>query len=317
MSSSQLNEETVSININGLKLEGTLSTPTEQSTRQVVLLIAGSGPLDRNQNSTKIKLNIFNQLAAHLAQGGVASLRYDKRGCGNSQGDYDSSGHSELVSDALEWARFLKQSATFSETPLFILGHSEGSLIAPQVATKDTNIVGQILISPFLENFETLLGRQAKQSLTEIAKLPGFKGKVIRFFLWLSGDQIAKQRKLIRRIKDTSQPTIRIKSQTINAKWMRELMNTNAEQIHAAVTIPTLAIGGAKDVQCLPSDVDKLQRIVKGPIQTHIIDDLTHILRRDLKSPSTQHYSDLMVLPIDEELLGIISKWLQTQSSNA
>jgi len=82
-------EATVLINSDGLSLEGALTLPSADAsaTDQVVLLIASSGPLDRDQNSAKGKLNIFNQIAEHLAASGIASLRYDKRGCDNSEGD--------------------------------------------------------------------------------------------------------------------------------------------------------------------------------------------------------------------------------------
>jgi hypothetical protein len=83
--------------------------------------------------------------------------------------------------------------------------------------------------------------------LAEIAVLPGFKGKLIRFVLRLSGDQIAKQKKLIERIKKTSKTAIKIKKQVINAKWIREMVNLDARAIHASVNTNTLVIGGSKD----------------------------------------------------------------------
>ena len=90
-------EETVSINNGGVSLEGTLSLPASGESYQAVLLIASSGPIDRNQNTAQVQLNIFNAVATNLASAGIASIRYDKRGCGNSAGDYNSTGHSDLV----------------------------------------------------------------------------------------------------------------------------------------------------------------------------------------------------------------------------
>ena len=63
-------------------------------------MVHGSGPLDRNENVKKgSHLNLFNTLAHHLAGIGIASLRYDKRGCGESTGDYYAAGHSDLLAD--------------------------------------------------------------------------------------------------------------------------------------------------------------------------------------------------------------------------
>ena len=51
-------------------------------------MIHGSGPMDRNENMPGQSLNVFNTIAEHLAEKGIASLRYDKRGCGKSGGNY-------------------------------------------------------------------------------------------------------------------------------------------------------------------------------------------------------------------------------------
>lgn len=308
-----MTEETVSIDTGDAKLEGTLSLPKDTKPTQMVLMLGASNKQDRNQNSASVQLNIFNDIADHLALQGIASLRYDKRGCGNSGGNFDKAGHADLVADAIVCARFLQKHADLSDTPLFLLGHGEGTLIAPQVIAQSNGISGQILLSPFLENHASIIQRQAEKSLAEIAVLPGFKGKLIRFVLRLSGDQIAKQKKLIARIRKTSKSTIKIKKQVINAKWIREMVNLDPRTIHETVTTNTLLIGGSKDLQSLPGDVNELSGLLKGPVETHVIDDLTHILRRDPKEPSTQNYSDLLEESVDAQLLEITVQWLNSQ----
>lgn len=80
----------------GNRLCGSLCLPHEGSS-PLVLMIHGSGPLDRNENIEGLELNIFNAIAYELAAQGIASVRYDKRGCGQSEGDYYSAGYSDLV----------------------------------------------------------------------------------------------------------------------------------------------------------------------------------------------------------------------------
>lgn len=314
MDSSLVTETTVSIDTGDAILEGTLSLPTKMPPTHMVLLIAGSNEQDRNQNSANVQLNIFNDIADHLALHGIASLRYDKRGCGNSGGSFDTAGHKDLVADAIVCAHFLHNRADLRHTPLFLLGHGEGTLIAPQLIAQNNRIRGQILLSPYLENYATVIQRQAEKSLTEIAILPGFKGKLIRFALRVSGDQITKQKKLIERIKKTSKATIKIKKQVINAKWIREMINLNARSIHASVNTDTLIIGGSKDLHSLPGDVDELGTMLSGTVETHVINDLTYILRRDPQEPSTQHYSDLTEKPVDAEVLENITRWINQRS---
>lgn len=306
-------EETVTIQNDKVNLEGTLTTPDNEQPKMAVLLIADSGPLDRNQNSAKVQLNLFNTVAEHLALAGIASLRYDKRGCGNSTGNYDAAGHSDLVSDAGECLKFLRKHSAINGAPLLILGHGEGTLIAPQLIAQNDDINGQVLLSPYVENYASMIHRQAEKALGEISSLTGFKGKLIRFFLAVSGDQMVKQKKLIARIRKSSKSVIKIKKQVINAKWIREMVDLDAVVVHQLANVPTLAIGGEKDLQSLPGDIEKLKDVITGPLETHVIPDLTHILRTDSEEPSTQHYLQLSIQPVDSRVLETTTHWLLQQ----
>jgi len=324
MKDQQPNEQTISINSGKITLEGTLTLPdpdqnaTQNSTKvgQSVLLIQDSGPLDRNQNSVQIQQNVLSAIATELASNGVASVRFDKRGCGASEGNFDATGHSDLVADAQAWLDYLHHNSPLANTDTYVLGHGEGSIIAPQLLTANPFLKGQILISPFLENYEIIIRRQAENALKEINEMTGFKGRAIRFFLRLSGDQIAKQRKLIERIRGSKKDIIKIKKQVINAKWIREMVNLDASEIHTKVSAPTLIIGGEKDLQCRPEDVAELAKMLSGPVQSHLFPDLTHILRPDYEKPSTQHYLALSIQDVDPRVLGAISQWLKEQRSS-
>src|ERR1035437_1292123 len=101
----------------------------------VALLIAGSGPTDRDGNNLAMKNNSLKMLANELAKNGIASLRYDKRGIGNSK----TTGFNEAdirfdnyVNDAKEWVIYLKKVLKFNN--IVVIGHSEGSLIGMIVA---------------------------------------------------------------------------------------------------------------------------------------------------------------------------------------
>jgi len=308
-----LQEEALSVQSGDVLLEGLIARPENGEAEKLVLLIGGSGPLDRNQNSSSVQLNLFSELALHLAEQGFASFRYDKRGCGESTGDYDATGHSDLVADACACLEHLKNHDDFSSADIYVLGHSEGTLIAPQVVAKIPGIAGQILVMPYLEKFTSLIRRQAEQSLKEIKKVPGFRGMMIRFFLLISGDQIAKQKKLIQRIQKTSEATIKIKKQVINAKWIREMIALEPAEIHGSVNTPTLAIAGEKDLQCDPNDIEILKEHIVGPLETHVVPDLTHILRCDPEEASTQHYAALAMEAVDVNTMRLVSDWLKRQ----
>ena len=124
-------EKWVSLQTPTGKLAGTLlMAEPKNNTKQVALIIAGSGPTDRDGNSPQMKNNALKMLANELAQAGISSLRYDKRGVGESA----LAGIEERVlrfehyiDDAQGWISLLKQLNEFKD--IVVIGHSEGSLI--------------------------------------------------------------------------------------------------------------------------------------------------------------------------------------------
>src|SRR6218665_2726569 len=131
------------LKINNDQIFGTLTTPDLTKKYPVALIIAGSGPTDRNGNNAIMKNNSLKMLAEALAKNGIASLRYDKRGIGESKpagGDSESSLVFEnYIQDAKSWINFLRQDKRFSK--VIVIGHSEGSLIGMIAGAKADKFV--------------------------------------------------------------------------------------------------------------------------------------------------------------------------------
>src|SRR5213075_2051499 len=123
----------------GLELGGTLTTPRNVAARvPVVVIIAGSGPTDRNGNSMMgIRPNSYAQHAWRLAERGIASLRYDKRSLPWTKGTVDIANLSleDFAADARAAADSLAHDARFSR--VLLLGHSEGSSLWPSKSTRE------------------------------------------------------------------------------------------------------------------------------------------------------------------------------------
>ena len=120
-------------------LHGTLLAPESKKPVPVVLIISGSGPTDRDGNSAILpgKNDSLKMLAEGLAAKGIASLRYDKRGIGESAGAMTAEKDLRFetyIDDAAAWAAKLKKDPRFSR--VVIAGHSEGSLIGMVAAQK-------------------------------------------------------------------------------------------------------------------------------------------------------------------------------------
>jgi pimeloyl-ACP methyl ester carboxylesterase len=272
-------------------------------------MLHGSGPLDRDENMPGQRLDVFNTIAHRLARSGFASVRYDKRGCGKSTGDYREASHSDFVSDALVWVDHLA-TETFSDDTIVLLGHSEGTVVAPRIAVERLQVRGLVLLCPTITDLETTLIRQAEQISRELAHMPGLQGKLLRLYMKFSGHPVPRQRDLIARIRASTTPTLRIGLRRFEAAWLRELLQLELTPLLAAVGCPMLVIAGAKDIQCDPEDARRIAAL-NPRAEAHVLADLTHILRRDPGPPTLFGYQKLLTQPLDPELLDLIADWVE------
>ena len=123
-------EEDLTLTTDTGNIEGSLLCPKAKKQVPLVLIIAGSGPTDRNGNNALMENNSLKMLAEGLAENEIASLRFDKRGIAKSA----SSGIEEIdlrfetmIYDVEAWIDMLSKDKRFSE--IVVLGHSEGSTI--------------------------------------------------------------------------------------------------------------------------------------------------------------------------------------------
>ena len=94
-----MQETAITFSSGAITMAGSLVVPEGDAPYPTSLLIAGSGPLDRDGNHKKMALNLSRDLAQVLADAGWASLRFDKRGIGESGGDYMSAGLLDELAD--------------------------------------------------------------------------------------------------------------------------------------------------------------------------------------------------------------------------
>lgn len=307
-------EKDITIDSYGNRLSGTVCLPDGKRRFPLVIMVHGSGPLDRDENMDGQQLNVFNTIAHHLVREGIASLRYDKRGCGKSSGDYYATGHSDLTNDAVSWFDVLKQCDCCEPEKIFMLGHSEGCIIAPQVSALRPAIAGLVLLCPFVDNMESILIKQAAQLQQDFEALPGVGGLIRRLLSRMMGAAVTSQQKLIDKIKSSDKDTISVRFQKIPAKWLRELIRLDPRAIFSQVRCPMLLIGGEKDLQCDPDDVNRIAELTTGVVNVHVIKNLTHILRFDEQQPSLLGSPELTKKPMEPILLKLIVEWFKEQT---
>jgi pimeloyl-ACP methyl ester carboxylesterase len=242
------------------KIYGTLTTPKELKTSPVALIIAGSGPTDRNCNNPSMRSNAYKILAHSLADNKIASVRYDKRGIAESSaaGKKESELRFEdLIDDAKGWVNFIKQDNRF--TKITIIGHSEGSLIGMKAsgnADKYISIAGP--------------GRPADVILKEQLSTQSQEYKDVAFFAL---DELVKG-KTVDNLDPKYNDLFRQSIQPYLISWFQYNPQTEIQKLN----IPTLIIQGSNDIQIAVSDAELLARANKNS-ELIIINNMNHVLR--------------------------------------
>ncbi len=273
----------------GALLAGTATLPAAPGPHPAVLLLHGSGRLDRDGNAGRLRMNLGPPLAAALAERGIATLRYDRRGVGASPGDWRKVGFADNRTDAAAALRAL--SALPDVGPVGVIGHSEGAVHAMALAPLAAAVV---LLAGFARRGEDALSWQAK-SIAPAPLLPVLRAVAAR---------------QLPRIKAGSADVLRIAGMPLNARWMREMLDHDSRHDLATIRVPVLAITGDKDVQVDPSDLDQVRALVPGEVEVHRTPDLTHLLRRDPGPPSARFYPRQLRKPVDADLLAQVADWL-------
>lgn len=129
----------------GIELAGTLTLPEGEGKFPVVLLISGSGPQDRNEELMGHKP--FLVLADYLTRRGIAVLRVDDRGVGESSGDFAAATTLDFTRDVLAGVEYLKTRPEIDAERIGLIGHSEGGLIAPLAASISSDVAFIVLMA--------------------------------------------------------------------------------------------------------------------------------------------------------------------------
>lgn len=278
-------------------LEGTQLIPTAKAGKSIVLIIAGSGPTDRNGNSAGQagQNNSLKLLAEELASHGIASVRYDKRGVGKSA----SAAPKEVdlrfdtyVEDAARWIQKLKADSRFSS--VIVLGHSKGSLVGI-LAAQRTGVNAFISVAAPARTASELLRDQLRPQLPNA--------------LWQESERILadlNQGKVTTSVPPELNALYRPSVQPYLISWFRY---TPAQEIKR-LTMPVLIVQGTTDIQVPVSEAQALYA-AKPDAKLRIIEGMNHILKAVPLDPRQQtiSYSD-PTLPIMPTLIDALQQFI-------
>ncbi|MCD0483248.1 alpha/beta hydrolase [Streptacidiphilus sp. ASG 303] len=287
----------------GRRLSGTLALPDGPGPHPAVLLLPGSGPVDRDSDHRRMPLGVTRLLAHALAGAGLASLRYDKRGVGASPGDWRRAGLHDNVDDAQAALAALAARGEVDAGRLLLLGHSEGAVLATALAGRGADVAGLGLLCGAARPGEEVLRWQARRIAPT---LPAPVRAVLRL---LRTDLEARVAANHARVRATTGDTARIGGVRLNARWVREYLAYDPAADLARVRVPVLAVTGEKDLQVDPDDLAVIAGLVRGPVETHRLPDVTHTLRARSGPPSLRAYRREARLPLDPRVTALVTGW--------
>ena len=258
------------------------------------LILSGSGPLDRNSNMAGQALNVANALTDVLTEQGIATLRYDKRGVGGSEGDYLATGFDTETSDAASALAWLGDRAGDRRAgSVGVDNRSQLSSSSPAVAGVVAGAAGP---------GDEVMQRQSDRIA---ATLTGLQESA-RWFL-------RRQERHALSLRNSTGDVVRIGRQRLPARWFREYMGYDPAGDLAGIRCPVLAITGRNDVQVEADDVERIGELVGGLFTGRTPERLTHLLRTHPR-PGLGDYATQLKRPVDPEVLAAVATWLSRTS---
>jgi alpha-beta hydrolase superfamily lysophospholipase len=318
-----------------IKLAGTLSVPNGDGPFPGVVLITGSGPENRDEEVFGFK--IFKIIAEHLANNGIAVLRYDDRGVAKSEGDHSKATSEDFADDAIAAFKFLEVQENIDNEKCGLLGHSEGGIIATLAYKKlrgidfiifmaSTAISGDKIINYQVESLNKAAGK-TEEEISEIIAVQNMLYEAIRNGSDLSELEealIEITLKQIEKMTDEEKSFItdpvqyakyqaRITLFKVKNDWFKYFITYDPAPDIESISCPVLILFAGKDMQ-VPVSLNKdpmeaaLMKDGVRNFDTFIFPDANHLFQK----ADTGMYDEYAKLPKEfvDGFLVTISQWI-------
>lgn len=297
VSAIEFRSQLLELKLPDVTLRGTLEQPLTTEKVPVALIVAGSGPTDRDGNSKLLPgaNNSLKMLAQQLASHGIASLRYDKRGVGESlwpQPDESKLRIDSFVNDADAWAAELERRG-FAKPVL--IGHSEGALLVTLLAQRRA-VAGVVLIAGAGRPADVLIQEQLQKQAP---------------LLLADSARILAELKAGRLVADVPPSLMALYRPSVQPYMQSWLRRDPASEL-GKLKMPVLIVAGGADIQVSAADADALAAVASA--QTLRIANMNHVLKAVavVDSMMQQHsYSD-PALPLAPELVPAVVSFVRS-----
>lgn len=333
---SYYSEDVTFQNLNAkVSLAGTLTLPKKEGVFPVVILISGSGPQNRDEELLGHKP--FLVLSDYFTKNGIAVLRYDDRGVGLSKGDFKTATSADFATDVESAITYLKTRKEINKKQIGLVGHSEGGLIAPMVASKSKDVNFIVLLAgtgiqgdKLLLLQQELIAKANGASETDIKKSIQANAKLFEMVVQSNDNQKLKAdltyqiNEIIKNDNSAEIPNGMTKEQyitlqvnQITSPWMEYFIKYNPTPTLEKVKCPVLAVNGEKDLQVPPKEnlTAIKNALIKGGnknVTTIEFPNLNHLFQ-ECKTGSPSEYATIeqTFSPI---ALAEITEWIKTQT---
>lgn len=306
--------------VDNIKLAGTLTYPSDKENYPIVVMLTGSGAQDRNEEIFGHKP--FFVIADHFARNGIAVLRFDDRGFGQSEGDFSASTTADFVTDANAAISYIKGRTDLKVDKIGLLGHSEGAMVAGMSASESSDVDFIVLmagpalrgdslmllqkkgfeeasgISPMAVNYNQTLFRGAYDIIIENKNNEEVPAKIKEYFTEKIGAM-------------TSESDIDDIVKQLTSKWFMELVRLSPCQYYNKVLCPAFILNGEKDLQ-VPSKENLDQMKVcfskNDNVEIKEYESLNHLFQQCEKGTLDEYNS--ISQTISKEVLFDLSNWI-------
>lgn len=330
-------EEVTFINTKaGDTLAGTLTMPSSGKVNKIVVLISGSGAQNRDEEMKQFNHRPFLVLSDWLTRQGIAVLRYDDRGVGKSTGNFSKTTTAGFADDTEAAVNYIKSRPDLKNLSVGLIGHSEGGMIAPMVASRNAAVKFIVLLAgPGAQSSEVLVQQIADQN-----RLAGFKADeiernsvtnkkvyaVIKQNISLSTSEINEKIDSVLFQEYSKYPAETFKGTTIkeaikqstareHTAWFHYFINFNPADYLTQVKCPVLALNGTLDSQVkwdqnLNAIRDNLKKGKNKNFQIVPLDSLNHMFQKAVTG-SIREYGEIQET-MNSAVLEKTSTWINT-----
>lgn len=297
-----ISEENIILKTSAGDIFGTLKAPVNKKAIPVALLIAGSGPTDRNGNQPNMQNNSLKMIGDALFYEGIASLSFDKLGIGESKGNTINEADlrfDDYVNNVSSWIDSLSEDKRFSD--IIVIGHSEGSLIGMIASKNNKKVSKYISIAGAGETAGNILRKQLEKQL--IGQPQTIKDLIFSYI-----DKLEKGETI-----DNVPPTLNSLFRPSVQPYMISWLKYNPQNEIGQLTIPLLIIQGTTDIQVSPEQAEILAK-ANPKAKKVIIENMNHVLKdcenTDIQTQMITTYNNPNA-PLSKELTQTIIKFIK------